>query len=141
MVKYNIAANTVTYIPSTVGSGAFEPRVAFDPTTGLVYLAPYYYYGDFISYNPTTGVFTALPPHPRAHMNDIFCSDRSGHIYAAGSSSGTEMWQYDIATAVWARIPDFPGDHGNNGSCTVSDDGFLWVTSGSGTLFARLPLL
>ena len=131
----------MTYVPSTIAGGTSEPRLAFDPGTGLLYIAPIFYTGEFISYNPVSGVFTALPAHPRAYMNDIYCSDRSGHIYAAGLSGGTEMWQYTIATAVWVRIPDFPGDHGNNGACTVSDDGFLWVTNGSGALFARLPLL
>ena len=141
LVRYVIATDTLTYVTVTIAGSSYEPRLVWDPVAAQLYIAPTYSAGELIAYNPATGVFTSLPSHPRGHMNDIFCGDRSGHIYAAGASSGTEMWQYDIATRVWARITDFPGDHGNNGACTVSDSGFLWVTSGSGALFARLPLL
>jgi len=49
------------------------------------------------------------------------------------------MFQYDIATNAWTPIPAYPMDHGNNGTCVVSDNGYLYVSSGS-TDFHRLPL-
>mgnify|MGYP001582428471 CR=1 FL=1 len=81
-----------------------------------------------------------MTPIPESQLNDIFCSDRSGHIYAAGGSSGTSMYQYDIATDVWAAIPALPSDHGNNGSCTVSYEGWLYVGTGSNYKLHRIEL-
>ena len=36
------------------------------------------------------------------------------------------MWQYDIASDTWLSLPDLPVDHANNGSCVVSDTGYLY---------------
>ncbi|MCK6516242.1 hypothetical protein L6R46_14445, partial [Myxococcota bacterium] len=75
-----------------------------------------------------------------SQLNDIFCSDRSGHIYAAGATSGTTMYQYTVSTGAWKAIASLPSDHGNNGSCTVSADGWLYVGTGSNLTFYRLQL-
>ena len=80
------------------------------------------------------------PLIPEATMNDIYCGDRSRHIYAAGGTGGATMWQYDIATNTWSPLPDLPADHSNNGSCLVSDGGYLYVTPGANRQFYRLPL-
>ncbi len=83
---------------------------------------------------------TTLTPHPESMLNDIYCSDRNGHIYAAGMSGGTTLWQYTISTDTWNPIPDYPEDHGNNGSCSVSLDGWLYMEPGSVSTIYKLPL-
>jgi hypothetical protein len=103
------------------------------------------YFGGFAAgylyrYDITTGTTTELATHPEGFLNDIFCSDRSGHIYAAGGSGGSTLWQYDIATDVWAEIPEYPTDHGNNGSCTVSEEGYLYMEPGDLSTLYRIPL-
>ncbi len=50
------------------------------------------------------------------------------------------MFQYDIATDSWSAMPDLPTEHGNNGSCTVSGDGYLYVSTGSYMQWYRIPL-
>ncbi len=137
VVRYNPQSGGMTYHATGLGS-LYETRVVYDPTTDLLYLGAF---GGpaLYSFNVATGTTTTLAPIPESQLNDIFCGDRAGHIYAAGDSSGTTIWQYDIATDSWAAIPAFPIDHGNNGSCTVSDTGYLYVSSGSTDLY-RLPL-
>ena len=54
------------------------------------------------------------------------------------------MFQYDTKTDSWTAIPDVPfTDHGCDGACTVSDDGWLYFTTGdssTGGGFSRLKL-
>jgi glucose/arabinose dehydrogenase len=50
------------------------------------------------------------------------------------------MYQYTVATNTWKAIASLPTDHGNNGSCTVSGDGWLYVGTGSNLTFYRLQL-
>ena len=84
---------------------------------------------------------TSLAPNPEGQLNDIFCSDHAGHVYAAGGSGGGMFWQYDIASNAWHRIPDYPTDHGNNGSCSVREDGWLYAEPGSLDTVYRIQLL
>jgi len=73
-----------------------------------------------------------LASHPEGFVNDAFCSDRSGHIFAGGNYTTSQtFWVYDTATG-WARIPDLPSGYekGDCGSCTVTDDGWLYTTGG-----------
>ena len=88
----------------------------------------------------TTYSVTQLTDIPENQLNDIFCGDRSGHIYAAGDSAGTTIFQYDIASDVWTQMPNLPANHGNNGSCTVSEEGYLYVGSGSLRQLYRIDL-
>ena len=118
----------------------YETRMGYNAPNNSIY------FGGFADdevyrYDIETGVTdTTLTVHPEGFLNDIFCSDRNGHIYAAGSSSGTSLWQYDIATDTWTTITDYPTDHGNNGSCSVSLDGWLYMEPGSLTTIYKLPL-
>ena len=82
---------------------------------------------------------TQVTSIPESQLNDIFCSDRSGHVYAAGDSGGVTMFQYDIATDTWSQIPDLPEDHGNNYPCTV-DEGAGYLYTGTGSHLYRLKL-
>ncbi len=141
VVDYNIATGAVTYHATSWTGGTSESRIAFDPISNLLYIAPIFYNGTLLSFDPVSNTTTTLPPQPEGFINDVYCSDRSGHIYAAGLSSGTEFWQYTIATRTWARIPDTPFDHGNNGGCTITDAGYLYFTNGSGSQMARIQLL
>ncbi len=143
VIQYNPQNNGLAYygtsIPALRGSGSlFETRLAYDPPTRSLYMGAFST-PDLYRFDLTTLATTQLSPIPEFQLNDIFCSDRSGHIYAAGDSGGTTMFQYTIATDTWVSIPDFPQDHSNNGSCVVSDDGHLYVSSG-GTDLYRLPL-
>jgi len=143
IIKYNVAANTWTTSPGPTG-GVYEPRLSWDSSSKLVYIAPEYYGSRFYSFDPATGTVATLTSIPDTGMNDAFCSDRSGHIYAAGGPSGCSgsgsFWQYDVATKVWKKIPDMPFDHGCNGACTVTDDGWLYATDGETPKLARIKL-
>jgi hypothetical protein len=136
IVVYDTATGSYTNHSHGYGS-QYETRLAYDPGTRAVYFGAFHY-GNIYKFDIATGAISAHTTHPESYLNDIYCSDRSGHIYSAGSSSGTTMWQYDIAADAWNSIPDFPVDHGNNWSCVVSDTGWLYV--GNGTAFYRLAL-
>jgi len=143
IIKYDIAANTVSYIASGLTGVTNEARVAWDPTTNKLYIGPSFVGGAFYSFDIKTSTLTTLAPHPESYMNDIFCSDHSGHIYAGGDPNSTPnstMWQYTISTAAWAQIPNLPFDKGNDGACVVSADGWLYVTNAESTNFARILL-
>ena len=139
VVIYNVDTDTVSYVADGLGSET-ETRMAYDPTVDAVF------YGDFtLGYihrlDATTHAVTTMSAvNPEGWLNDIFCGDWSGHIYAAGGTSGTSLWQYDIAANTWSTITSFPIDHGNNGSCTVSPDGYLYMADAGTTTFYRLPL-
>jgi len=137
LMAYNPMTNGIAYYATGFGS-QYETRIAYDPPSRKLYFGSYST-PDLHSFDIDTLSSATLTPIPEVQLNDIFCGDRSGHIYAAGDYTGTTMWQYDIATDTWLALPDFPIDHGNNGSCVVSDSGYLYVSSGA-TDFYRLPL-
>ena len=95
---------------------------------------------DLFKLDLVSGDVTQLTSIPEPMLNDIFCGDRSGHIYAAGDSNGTSLWRYDIATDTWSVMPSLPGDHGNNGACSVHADGWLFVTVPETSGLYRLKL-
>jgi hypothetical protein len=141
ILKYDIASNTVSYVASGLGNGYSEFRVAWDPATNKLFIGPYYSTGEFHAFDIATSTLTNLTAQPESYMNDIFCSDHSGHIYAGGNpSSPNTMWQYTIATDKWAQIPNLPFAKGNNGACVVSTDGWLYVSNGSTGNLARISL-
>ncbi len=139
-VRWSPATSSISYFPAMITGGTYETRVGYDTGTHALY------FGGFADsalnkFDIATGAVTSLAPIPEGGLNDIFCADHSGHLYAAGAFSGTTMWQYTIATNTWARIPDWPEDHGNNGSCAVLEDGWLYVEPGSFATVWRLRLL
>jgi cysteine-rich repeat protein len=138
IVDYNTATGTVTYYPT--GTGAeYETRMGYDPQTRAIFFGAYdtpvLYRMDL-----TTKAVTQMASIPESQLNDIFCSDRSGHIYVAGDLSGTTIFQYDIATNTYKLLPALPSNHGNNGTCTVSETGWLYVGTGSEGKFYRIQL-
>jgi outer membrane protein assembly factor BamB len=145
LIQYDPLTDAVTYIPTTIASmrggtgNLFETRLAYDVGTRSLFIGAF---GDseLYQHDLVSGTTTARASIPESQLNDIFCSDRSGHIYAAGDSSGRTMFQYDIATDTWSSLPDLPIDHGNAGTCVVSTSGFLYVTDGNSAGFFRLPL-
>jgi hypothetical protein len=138
IVEYDTTTSTVSYHPTGVGD-EYETRLGYDPGTRGIFFGAYNS-NALYRYDIATEAVTTMTSHPESQLNDIFCSDRSGHIYAAGNSSGTTIYQYDVATDTWSQIVDLPTDHGNNGSCTVSSDGWLYVGTGSRRTFYRLAL-
>jgi hypothetical protein len=138
MVSYDTVSGDLSYFTTGYGD-EHETRLGYDPATRSIYFgaysAPY-----LRQWHIDTGVVEEKTSIPEGQLNDIFCSDRSGHIYAAGNSGGTTLFQYDVETDSWSSIPDLPSDHGNNGSCTVAGDGYLYVASGSNLKWYRLPL-
>jgi hypothetical protein len=138
MVSYDTGTGSIDYFTTGLGS-EYETRMGYDPGERAIffgaYNAPYLY-----RWGIDDGSISTMTSIPESQLNDIFCSDRSGHIYAAGSSSGTTMFQYDVATDTWSSIPDLPSNHGNNGSCAVSEDGWLYVGTGSNQAWYRLEL-
>lgn len=144
IVVYNPYSNAVSYlttaIPALRGNGSlYETRLAYDPGTKSLYMGGY---GtpELYRYDLSTGATTQLTSIPENQLNDMFCGDRAGHIYAAGDSVGVTFWQYTIATDSWVQLPDLPFDHGNSGTCTVSEAGYLYAGSGDIANFARIPL-
>ncbi|MFH1469813.1 MAG: Ig-like domain-containing protein [Pseudomonadota bacterium] len=138
VVVYDIATDTVTQY-STGHSTQCETRMAFDPAERAVFFGAFNY-ANLYRFDIDTHAITTMASHPESYLNDIFCGDHSGHLYAAGGSSGTSLWQYDIASNAWSAITSFPVSHGNNGSCTVSEDGWLYMADSSPTTLYRLPL-
>lgn len=139
IATYDIAANAVSYQPAM--TAVIGARIAWDSLSRLLFLAPDYRGTSFYSFDPATGMRVTLPSLPAMRFTPTFCSDRSGHVYAAGDNSGTLIWQYDIATATWATLPvALPFDHNANGACTVTDSGWLYVTD-TGARLARIRLL
>jgi hypothetical protein len=130
LIEYDPIADTVTYHLTGITSYSYETRLGYDELTNSIYFGGFAA-GNLYRWDISSSTLTSLTSHPESFLNDIFCADHWGHIYAAGSSSGTTFWQYDIATDVWARIPDWPIDHGNNGSCSVHESGWLYVEPGS----------
>jgi hypothetical protein len=151
IVEYDPVANAITTFDSTgLGGYVYEPRVAWDPAAQRLYIGPAYDSPDLYAFDPKTGDVTQKTSVPDVAgnvgtgMGDPFCSDRSGHLYAIGDDgcdASASMFQYDTKTDTWSRLPDVPfGDHGCDGACTVSDDGWLYFTSGDGNNFSRLKL-
>ncbi|GDX79030.1 hypothetical protein LBMAG42_08410 [Deltaproteobacteria bacterium] len=138
IVEYDTTTGTLSYVTTGKG-GQYETRMAYDATTRAIFFGAYSA-RNLYKMDIATGTVTTMTPIPESQLNDIFCSDRSGHIYAAGGSSGTTMYQYDIATNAWAAIAALPSDHGNNGSCTVSYEGWLYVGTGSNYKLHRIEL-
>ena len=140
LVSYDPSSGAMDVHTVTATPYVFETRLAYDEPTHSIF------FGGFADdevyrYDIATGVTdTSLERHPEGYLNDIFCGDRNGHIYAAGDSGGTSIWQYDIATDVWAEITPYPTDHGNNGSCSVSMDGWLYMEPLAVTTLYKLPL-
>lgn len=141
VLTYTISTNTITYGPSVIGrvEGA---RAAWDSLSRRLYLLPDITTPNVLSYDPATGTATPIAPLPASHGTPTFCSDRSGHLYAAGNNHGNTLWQYDVDTNVWTELigATLPFSHDANGACTVTDDGYLYVTD-TGTWLARLRLL
>jgi hypothetical protein len=138
IIEYDPVMNAfATY--SDGKASLFETRLGYDPGTRAIYFGAYGSPSLF-KMDLYTHVVTARTSHPESQLSDIFCSDRSGHIYAAGGSSGTTIWKYDIAGDAWSRIPDLPVDQSNTGTCSVSEDGYLYVLTGVNKAFYRLRL-
>lgn len=139
IVHYNVDTGVVAQYAHGRGSSLFETRLAYDATEDAVY------FGGFAAsalyrMDASTHTFSTKTSIPEYMLNDIFCADNSGHLYAAGGSSGTSLWQYNMSTDAWAMITSFPVDHGNNGSCTVSGDGYLYMSDYDPNKFYSLPL-
>jgi hypothetical protein len=152
IVKYDPAGNGIeTFESGGLGGLVDLPRVAWDSLTHQLYVAPSNTVPLLYAFDPATEEVVPKASVPAAgggtglRMGTVFCSDRSGHLYAvgdAGCSDSATIFQYDTAGDTWRRIPDVPfADHGCNGACTVTDDGWLYFQGGSVTgYFSRLKL-
>jgi hypothetical protein len=139
IAQFDIASGTVTTLTFAAG-GMSEPRMTWDSCAKKLFIAPNFTTGTLYSYDPATKTTATLKSHPDGFMNDVFCGDRSGHVYAAGASGGTDMWQYTTATDTWTSLPTMPADHGDNGACAVTEDGYLYTVPVSGGTLVRLQL-
>jgi hypothetical protein len=138
LITYDTLTSTLT--ESSTGLGALtQTRLAYDPTHRWLFVGAYDG-PELYRYDILADTWSAVSPIPETQLNDIFCGDRSGHIYAAGGTSGTTIYQYTTATDTWTTITAFPVSHANAGACTVSDDGYLYVSTGSASVFYRLAL-
>ncbi|MBW2263116.1 MAG: hypothetical protein JRG91_14180 [Deltaproteobacteria bacterium] len=140
LIEYDPIADTVTYHMTGITTYDFETRLGYDELTNSIYFGGFSGGGHLYRWDISTSTLTALATHPEGALNDIFCADHWGHIYAAGGSSGTTIWQYDIATDAWARIPDWPISHGVNGSCSVHESGWLYMEPGSLSTVYKIEL-
>jgi hypothetical protein len=144
LLKYDTVNDTYEYIATPGDLGHGEPRAAWDPSTGRVYLADYYNTSMY-AYNPSDDSFTPLTAFPDASgVSDAFCSDRRGHIYTSignDSGSATDVWVYTEATDTWSQFsPSLPFAHGDSAACTISADGYLYFTNGETGDFARIKI-
>jgi hypothetical protein len=139
IVVYNPFDSTVTYHATGV-TASDETRLAYDPATRTMYFGswttPMLY-----KYELDTGTVSMTSPNPEGALSDMVCSDRSGHIYVGGGTGGgTNFYMYDIDTDTWAVLPPLPGDQGVNGTCTVSNTGWLYVSTGTNLQNFRIAL-
>jgi hypothetical protein len=126
LLKYNIASGTTTTFPLHASLGGIEPRIVYDSCSRLLFLADYTRTG-FYSYDPSTGTVTTLSSLPGSlPFQDGFCSDQSGHIFAATNGSG--MYQYSISTGAWVALPAGGLIGNSNSSCGVGSDGYLYAS-------------
>gem|GEM_PF-1611591 len=140
LVSYDPSSGAMDVHSVTATPSVYETRLAYDEPTHSIFFGGFSD-DEVYRYDITTGLtVTSIALHPEGFLNDIFCGDRNGHIYAAGGSGGTSIWQYDIATDVWSEITPYPTDHGNNGSCSVSMDGWLYMEPLDVTTLYKLPL-
>ena len=139
IVVYNTTTGVVNQYYHGYTASQYETRLAYDPATHAVYFGAFNY-ANLYKFDIASRSFSVKASIPESQLNDIFCSDHSGHVYAAGGSGGTSIWKYTVATNSWATITSWTTDHGNNGSCTVSTDGYLYMSEGGSATFFRLPL-
>jgi hypothetical protein len=138
LVEYDTITGALT--TTTTGYGSqYETRLGYDPISRAIYFGAYDQ-PNLYKFDLSTKAVTEMASHPEGELNDVFCSDRSGHIFAAGGFDGSTMYQYTVATDTWEPIAELPTYHGFNGSCTVSGDGWLYVGTGSHGMFYRLEL-
>jgi len=140
LLKYNTVNNTFVYIdaPDDVLSTS-EPRAAWDSKTKRVYLMDYNTSTAFYAFNPADNTFTLLADMPLgSESTDAFCSDRRGRIFT-GDHISSSMYMYTAATDSWDTIPAPPFAIGNSPACTISADGWLYL-SNSGGDFARIKV-
>ena len=140
IIRFSVEGETISQYTTGLGE-QYETRMVFDPTVNAIFFGAYntpeIHRFELNSLSMSPAVLSSIP---EPQLNPIFCGDHSGHIYAAGGYFGNTMWQYEIATDSWTSLPDLPQDHGNNGSCTVSEEGYLYVGTGSLLRLFRLPL-
>jgi hypothetical protein len=138
IIQYDIENNTVQQYPTGMGS-LYETRISYDPISEALFFGAYNE-DDLYRFDLNTQAVTIQTPIPEASLSTIFCGDRSGHLYAGGGYFGKTMYQYTIATDTWTLLPNLTFDHGNNGSCSVSEEGYLYVGMGSLLRLQRITL-
>lgn len=138
IIEYDIESDTVQEYATGLGS-LYETRIAYDPTEESLFFGAYNS-DKLYQYDLNTQTLSEKTSIPESPLNTIFCGDRSGHLYVAGGYFGKTMWQYTMATDSWQQLPDLTFDHGNNGSCSVSEDGYLYVGFGSLLRLQRISL-
>ncbi len=131
VATYDIASDTVRYQPLGVAVTPAVPRLAWDPGARRLFVVPTLESPDMYSFDPATGTVAPLASLLGATtFAPLFCGDRAGHLYGTTNTVGDAFfWRYDIATNTWSSMPDLPFPHNQNGECTVSDDGYLYVAA------------
>jgi hypothetical protein len=126
LLEYNVATGVATTLTLTTALTGGEPRITFDSCSGLLYFAGFNA-APFYSYDPATGTQATLPVLPASNtIQDGFCGDRSGHVFAVTNTA--TMYQYTISTGVWAAMPAGGPTGDFNSACGVGADGFLYAT-------------
>jgi hypothetical protein len=152
VIRYDPATGAVTKLESGGFGGTFaQPRIAWDPPTRRLFVGPAFNSPQLWSFDPESPGTAQRRADVPAYgggggtgMGDAFCGDRSGHLYATGDTGGAgspSVFQYDTGSNTWRAVPDLPEDHGANGSCTVTHDGWLYLTPGDTANVYRLRLL
>ena len=138
--EYMIGANAGAALGVGSFSAVYAPRLAWDSVSRLLYVAPNLGDNTLYSIDVTTGQLASLSSiSVSSTMARAFCADRSGHLYA-GTTDGN-IWQYTIADDTWVSINPNPFSvDPTNSACTVSDEGFLYYTDGTGDV-RMLPIL
>jgi hypothetical protein len=140
LLEYDTSTGTATTHALTTSLGSyFEGRVVFDSCTDLLYITNFDVL-PFYSYNPSTGVQTALAELPGGNaFQDGLCSDHSGHIFAVTDTA--TMYQYTIATNTWKAMPAGGPTGDAESACGIGADGYLYATDpGESTTMYRILL-
>ena len=91
LVSYDPSSGEMDVHSVTAPPYVYETRLAYDGPTHSIF------FGGFADdevyrYDIATGATdTSITLHPEGYLNDIFCGDRNGHIYAAGGREGPHL--------------------------------------------------
>ena len=139
LVRYTTADGSYAEYPYTDKTfSSSQTRVAYDPISNRIAFA-----GSssdhFKIFDIGSEKYWDGSTSPEGAIHTCTCQDRSGGVYTGSADLG-KLMRYDIGKDTWTAVSPPPEAHDNNSSCVVSQDGYLYFPTNSGSALYRLPL-